>query len=41
MEKLLLITEGEIKMFHDKQELKQFTSTNPMLKKILKGILHT
>jgi hypothetical protein len=39
--KLSLIIEGEIKTFHDKQKQKQFITTKPALKKILKGILHT
>jgi hypothetical protein len=38
--KLSFIIEGEIKNFHDKQRLKEFT-TKPKLQKILKGILHT
>jgi hypothetical protein len=39
--KLLFIIEGEIKMFQDKQKLKQFIATKPSLMKILKGILYT
>jgi hypothetical protein len=31
--------EGEIKTFHDKQKLKEFTITKPVLQEILKGIL--
>jgi hypothetical protein len=31
----------EIKIFHDKQKLKQYMSTKPPLQKILQGILHT
>jgi hypothetical protein len=38
--KLLFITEGEIKSFHDKQKLKQFRTIKPALQKIFKGILH-
>jgi hypothetical protein len=30
-----------IKVFHDKQKLKQYRTTKPSLKKILKGILRT
>jgi hypothetical protein len=30
-----------IKVFHDKQKLKQFMTTKPPLKKILQGILYT
>jgi hypothetical protein len=33
--------DGGIKVFHDKQKLKQFMSIKPPLQKILKGILHT
>jgi hypothetical protein len=32
--------DGGIKVFHDKQELKQYMTTKPPLQKILKGILH-
>jgi hypothetical protein len=32
---------GGIKVFHDKQKLKQYITTNPPLQKILQGILHT
>jgi hypothetical protein len=32
---------GEIKAFQDKHKLKQFMTTEPALKKILKGIPHT
>jgi hypothetical protein len=35
------ISEREIKCFHDKQNLKEFLTTKPGLKKIFKGILHT
>jgi hypothetical protein len=40
-EKLLFKIEGEIKVLHDKQKLKQYMTTKPLLQKILKGILHT
>jgi hypothetical protein len=33
--------DGAIKVFHDKQKLKQYMTTRPPLKKILQGILHT
>jgi hypothetical protein len=33
--------EQAIKIFHDKQKLKQFMTTKPPLLKILQGILHT
>jgi hypothetical protein len=33
--------EGAIKIFHDKQKLKQYMTTKPPLQKILQGILHT
>jgi hypothetical protein len=39
--KLLLKIDGKIKIFHDKQKLKQYMSTNPPLQKIPQGILHT
>jgi hypothetical protein len=39
--KLSFIVEGEIKTLHDKQKLKKFMTTKPVLQKILKGILHT
>jgi hypothetical protein len=32
---------GAIKIFHDKQKLKQYMTTKPPLQKILQGILHT
>jgi hypothetical protein len=32
---------GAIKVFHDKQKLKQYVTTKPPLQKILQGILHT
>jgi hypothetical protein len=33
--------DGGVKVFHDKQKLKEYMSTKPLLQKILKGILHT
>jgi hypothetical protein len=33
--------DGAIKVFHDKQKLKQYMTTKPPLQKILQGILHT
>jgi hypothetical protein len=39
--KLSFKIERGIKIFHDKQKLKQYTTTKPPLQKILKGILHT
>jgi hypothetical protein len=33
--------DGAIKVFHDKQKLKQHMTTKPPLQKILEGILHT
>jgi hypothetical protein len=38
--KPFFIIEGEIKTFHYKQEVNQFTTTKPGLQKILKGILY-
>jgi hypothetical protein len=32
--------DGAMKVFHDKQKLKQCMTTNPPLQKILQGILH-
>jgi hypothetical protein len=32
---------GGIKIFHDKQKIKQYMTTKPLLQKILQGILHT
>jgi phage gpG-like protein len=32
---------GAIKVFHDKQKLKQYMTTKSPLQKILQGILHT
>jgi predicted component of type VI protein secretion system len=39
--KLLVKIDGTIKVFHDKQKLKQYMTTKPPLQKILQGILHT
>jgi hypothetical protein len=39
--KLSFKTDKPIKVFHDKQKLKQYTATKLPLQKILKGILHT
>jgi hypothetical protein len=39
--KLSFKIDGAIKVFHDKQKLKQFMTTKPTLQKILQGILHT
>jgi hypothetical protein len=33
--------DGAIKVFHDKQKLKQYVTTKPPLQKIIEGILHT
>jgi hypothetical protein len=33
--------DGAIKVFHDKQKLKQYVTTKPPLQKILQGNLHT
>jgi hypothetical protein len=38
--KLSFKIDGAMK-FHDKQKLKQYLITNPLLQKILQGILHT
>jgi hypothetical protein len=38
--KLLFKIDGAIKVFHDKQKLKQYMTTKPPLQKILQGILH-
>jgi hypothetical protein len=38
--KLSFKIDGAIKVFHDKQKLKQHMTTNPRLQKILQGILH-
>jgi hypothetical protein len=39
--KLSFKIDGAIKVFHDKQTLKQYVTTKPSLQKILQGILHT
>jgi hypothetical protein len=39
--KLSLKIDGAIKIFHNKQKLKQYMTSNPPLQKILQGILHT
>jgi hypothetical protein len=39
--KLSFKIDGQIKVFHDKQILKQYITTLPPLQKILQGILHT
>jgi hypothetical protein len=39
--KLSFKIDGAIKVFHDKQKLKQCITTKPRLQKILQGILHT
>jgi hypothetical protein len=39
--KLSFKRDGEIKVFHDKQKLKQYMTIKPPLQKILQGILHT
>jgi hypothetical protein len=39
--KLSFKIHGAIKVFHDKQKLKQYVTTKPPLRKILQGILHT
>jgi hypothetical protein len=39
--KLSFKIDGAIKMFHDKQTLKQYITIKPPLQKILQGILHT
>jgi hypothetical protein len=38
--KLLFKIDRAIKVFHDKQKLKQYMTTNPPIQKILQGILH-
>jgi hypothetical protein len=40
-EKLSFKIDGAIKVFHDKQKLKQYVTTKPPLQKIHQGILHT
>jgi hypothetical protein len=39
--KLSFKINGAIKVFHNKQKLKQYMTTKPPLQKILQGILHT
>jgi hypothetical protein len=39
--KLSFERDGAIKVFHDKQKLKQYMTTKTLLQKILQGILHT
>jgi hypothetical protein len=39
--KLSFKIDGAIKVFHDKEKIKQYMSTKPLLQKILQGILHT
>jgi hypothetical protein len=39
--KLSFKIHGAIKVFHDKQKLKQYMTTKPPLQKNLQGILHT
>jgi hypothetical protein len=39
--KLSFKIDGAIKVFHDKQKLKQYMTSKPPLQKILQGILHT
>jgi hypothetical protein len=39
--KLSFKIDGAIKVFHDKQKLKQYMTTKTLLQKILQGILHT
>jgi hypothetical protein len=39
--KLSFKINGAIKVFRDKQKLKQYVTTKPPLQKILQGILHT
>jgi hypothetical protein len=39
--KLSFKIDGTIKVFHNKQKLKQYITTKPPLQKILQGILHT
>jgi hypothetical protein len=33
--------DGAMKIFHNKQKLKQYMTTKPRLQKILQGFLHT
>jgi hypothetical protein len=39
--KLSFKIKGEIKIFDNKYKLRQLITTNPALRKILKGMLHT
>jgi hypothetical protein len=39
--KLSFKIDGAIKVFDDKQKLKQYMTTKPPIQKILQGILHT
>jgi hypothetical protein len=39
--KLSFKIDGAIKVFHDKQKLKQYVTTKPPLQKILQRMLHT
>jgi hypothetical protein len=39
--KLSIKIDGAIKVFHDKQKLKQYMTIKPPLQKILQGILHS
>jgi hypothetical protein len=39
--KLSFKIDGAIKVFHDKQKLKQYVTSKPPVQKILQGILHT
>jgi hypothetical protein len=39
--KLSFKIDGAIKVFHNKEKLKQYMTTKPPLQKILQGILHT
>jgi hypothetical protein len=39
--KLSLKIDGAMKVFHDKQKLKQYMTTKQPLQKIVQGILHT
>jgi hypothetical protein len=38
--KLSYLIEVEIKIFHNKEKLKEFATTKPALQRILKGLLH-
>jgi hypothetical protein len=39
--KLSFTIDGGIKLFHNKQKLKQYMIPKPLMSKILQGILHT